>query len=165
MMPPTGSRLTQREIALLKAWIDAGAPWPEEKIAVEAKRADQNWWSLQPLSSAEPPMTEGIPQLWASSPIDRFIHARLAERNLQPNPPAERRVLIRRLSYDLTGLPPSPEDVEAFVSDIDPQAYEKLVDRLLDSPRYGEQWGRHWLDVARFAESQGCDANTIVKTL
>src|SRR5262245_15793659 len=165
MMPPTGSRLTPREIALLKAWIDAGATWPEEKIAVEAKRADQNWWSLQPLSRADPPMTEGIPRLWAGSPIDRFIYARLAERNLQPNPPADRRALIRRVSYDLTGLPPSPEEVEAFVSDSDPRAYEKLVDRLLDSPRYGEQWGRHWLDVARFGESKGFEQNHIINNL
>jgi hypothetical protein len=165
MMPPTGARLTPREIALLKAWIDAGAPWPEEKIAVEAKRADQNWWSLQPLSIAEPPMTEGIPRLWASSPIDRFTYARLAERNLQPNPPSDRRALIRRVSYDLTGLPPSPEEVEAFVNDSDPRAYEKLVDRLLDSPRYGEQWGRHWLDVARFGESKGFEQNHIINNL
>src|SRR5262245_32867508 len=165
MMPPTGSRLTSREIALLTAWIDAGAPWPEEKIAVEAKRADQNWWSLQTLSRAEPPITKGIPQLWAGSPIDRFIYARLAERNLQPNPPADRRALIRRISYDLTGLPPSPEEVEAFVNDNDPRAYEKLVDRLLDSPRYGEQWGRHWLDVARFGESKGFEQNHIINNL
>ncbi len=165
MMPPTGSRLTPREIALLKAWIDAGAPWPDEKIAVDAKRADQNWWSLRPLSSAEPPMTEGIPQHWAISPIDRFVYARLAERNLKPSPPADRRALIRRLSYDLTGLPPSPEEVEAFVNDSDPRAYEKLVDRLLDSPRYGEQWGRHWLDVARFGESKGFEQNHIINNL
>src|SRR5215510_5184523 len=165
MMPPTGSRLAPREIGLLKAWIDAGAPWPEEKIAVDARRADQNWWSLQPLSGAEPPLTEGIPQLWASSSIDRFVYARLAERNLQPNPPADRRALIRRVSYDLTGLPPSPEEVEDFVNDSDPRAYEKLVDRLLDSPRYGEQWGRHWLDVARFGESKGFEQNHIINNL
>ncbi|HEY6400464.1 MAG TPA: DUF1549 domain-containing protein, partial [Blastocatellia bacterium] len=165
MMPPAGKRLTPREIALLKAWIDAGAPWPEEKIAVEAKRADQNWWSLQALTRAEPPMAEGIPRLWATSPIDRFVYAQLAERKLQPNPPADRRALIRRVSYDLTGLPPSPEEVEAFVNDSDTRAYEKLVDRLLDSPRYGEQWGRHWLDVARFGESKGFEQNHIINNL
>jgi mono/diheme cytochrome c family protein len=165
MMPPTGSRLTPREIALLKAWIDAGAHWPEEKITAEAKRADQSWWSLQPLARAELPMTKGIPQLWANSPIDRFIYAKLAERNLQPSPPADRRVLIRRVSYDLTGLPPTPEEVEAFVTDSDPRAYEKLVDRLLASPRYGEQWGRHWLDVARFGESKGFEQNHLINSL
>jgi cytochrome c553 len=165
MMPPTGSRLTSREIALLKAWIDAGASWPDENVAVEAKRADKNWWSLQPLSRAETPMTKGIPQLWAGSPIDRFIYARMAGGNLQPNPPADRRTLIRRVSYDLTGLPPSPEEVDAFVNDSNPRAYEKLVDRLLDSPRYGEQWGRHWLDVARFGESKGFEQNHIINNL
>jgi mono/diheme cytochrome c family protein len=165
MMPPTGDRLTPREIVLLKAWIDAGANWPEEKATAEAIRADKTWWSLQPLAEALPPMPKGIPSAWVSSPIDRFIYAKLAERGLQPNPPADRRELIRRVSYDLTGLPPSPEEVEAFVNDRDPQAYEKLVDRLLASPRYGEQWGRHWLDVARFGESKGFEQNHILNNL
>jgi mono/diheme cytochrome c family protein len=165
MMPPTGARLTAREIMLLKTWIDAGAKWPDEKTIAEARRADENWWSLQPLASVEPPMPKGIPGDWANSPIDRFIFAKLAERNLQPNPPADRRALIRRVSYDLTGLPPSPEEVEAFVNDNDPQAYEKLIDRLLASPRYGEQWGRHWLDVARYGESKGFEQNHIINNL
>lgn len=168
MMPPTGERLTTREIALLKAWIDTGAIWPElEKPPVaEAKRADKaTWWSLQSLAAAEPPSAKNIPADWANSPIDRFIFAKLAERGLLPNPPAERRELIRRLTYDLTGLPPTPEQVEAFVADKDPQAYEKLVDRLLESPRYGEQWGRHWLDVARFGESKGFEQNHIINNL
>jgi hypothetical protein len=165
MMPPTGARLTPREIALLKTWIDAGANWPDEKTTAEARRADEKWWSLQPLANIEPPKPEGIPDDWASSPIDRFIFAKLAERNLQPNPQADRRALIRRVSYDLTGLPPSPEEVEAFVNDDDPQAYEKLIDRLLASPRYGEQWGRHWLDVARYGESKGFEQNHIINNL
>ncbi|MGH9768988.1 MAG: DUF1549 domain-containing protein [Blastocatellia bacterium] len=165
MMPPAGNRLTPREIALLKTWIDAGANWPDEKTTAETKRADKTWWSLQSLANVEPPMPKGIPNAWANSPIDRFIFAKLAERNLQPNSPADRRALIRRASYDLTGLPPSPEEVEAFVSDNDPQAYEKLVDRLLGSPRYGEQWGRHWLDVARFGESKGFEQNHILNNL
>jgi mono/diheme cytochrome c family protein len=164
-MPPTGNRLTPREIALLKAWIDAGATWPDEKITADAKRADKTWWSLQPLAKVEPPMPKGISDVWASSPIDRFVYAKLAEQSLRPNAPADRRELIRRVSYDLTGLPPSPEDVEAFVNDNDPQAYEKLVDRLLASPRYGEQWGRHWLDVARFGESKGFEQNHILNNL
>ncbi len=165
MMPPAGNRLTPREIALLKTWIDAGANWPDEKTTIEAKRADKTWWSLQSLANIEPPISKGIPNVWAGSPIDRFIYAKLAERNLQPNPPADRRSLIRRVSYDLTGLPPSPEEVETFVSDDDSQAYEKLVDRLLASPRYGEQWGRHWLDVARFGESKGFEPNHILDNL
>ncbi|MBS1812549.1 MAG: DUF1553 domain-containing protein [Acidobacteria bacterium] len=169
MMPPTGERLTPREISLLKAWIDAGANWPEENTAnvpAASKRADKaTWWSLQPLAKVEPPMRSGIPAAWDKSPIDRFIFARLAERGLQPNPPADRRTLIRRVTYDLTGLPPSPEEVEAFVDDPDPQAYEKLVDRLLASPRYGEQWGRHWLDVVRFGESKGFEQNHVINNL
>lgn len=172
MMPPTGERLTPREIALLKAWIDAGAVWPDDGKAVgklpaaEAKRADKaTWWSLQPLKAVEPPAVKSIPADWSSSPIDRFIFAKLAESGLQPNPPAERRELIRRLTYDLTGLPPTPEQVEAFVADKDPRAYEKLVDRLLESPRYGEQWGRHWLDVVRFGESKGFEQNHIINNL
>ena len=166
MMPPTGERLAPREIALLKAWIDAGANWPEtEKTITEAKRADKSWWSLQSIAAVEPPITKGIPAAWAKSPIDRFIFAKLAERNLQPSAPADRRTLIRRVSYDLTGLPPAPEQVEAFVNDQAPNAYEKLVDRLLASPHYGEQWGRHWLDVARFGESKGFERNVTVNNV
>lgn len=166
MMPPMGERLSSREIALLKAWIDAGANWPEtEKVIVEARRADKSWWSLQPLKKAGPPVTKGIPPAWAESPIDRFIYAGLAARNLQPNAPADRRALIRRVTYDVTGLPPTPEEVEAFVNDRSTNGYEKLVDRLLASPHYGEQWGRHWLDVARFGESKGFEQNHLINNL
>ncbi|MBL8169360.1 MAG: DUF1549 domain-containing protein, partial [Acidobacteria bacterium] len=166
MMPPKGERLSAREIALLKAWIDAGANWPEiDRAVAEARRADKSWWSLQPLVAVEPPTPQGIPAAWAKSPIDRFIFAKLAERNLQPSAPADRRALIRRVSYDVTGLPPTPEDVEAFVKDQSPDAYERLVDRLLNSPHYGEQWGRHWLDVARFGESKGFEQNHIINNL
>jgi mono/diheme cytochrome c family protein len=165
MMPPTGERLTPREIALLKAWIDAGAHWPQTETTVaEAKRADKNWWSLQPLKNVEPPTIRN-PQSAIRNPIDHFIRAKLAEKNLQPSLPADRRTLIRRVTYDLTGLPPSPEDVAAFVNDNDPGAYEKLVDRLLASPHYGEQWGRHWLDVARFGESKGFEQNHVINNL
>jgi mono/diheme cytochrome c family protein len=167
-MPSKDEPLTAREIALLRAWIDAGAEWPEaEKLASgEAKRAEKaTWWSLQPVARVEPPAPTGIPADWSASPIDRFIFAKLAERGLKPNPPADRRSLIRRLTYDLTGLPPSPEEVEAFTKDADPKAYEKLADRLLASPRYGEQWGRHWLDVVRFGESKGYEQNHLVNNL
>jgi hypothetical protein len=165
MMPPTGERLASREIALLQAWIDAGANWPDtEKTVAEAKRADKSWWSLQPLKIVEPPKISNL-QSPISNPIDRFIIAKLAERNIAPSPPADRRTLIRRVTYDLTGLPPTPEDVTAFVNDKDANAYEKLVDRLLASPRYGEQWGRHWLDVARFGESKGFEQNHIINNL
>lgn len=165
MMPPTGERLTPREIALLKAWIDAGASWPETETTIAAaKRADKNWWSLQPLKNVEPPTIRNL-QSAVRNPIDRFIFAKLAEKNLQPSRPADRRTLIRRASYDLTGLPPTPEEVAAFVNDRAPNAYENLVDRLLASPRYGEQWGRHWLDVARFGESKGFEQNHVINNL
>ncbi|MGH9840484.1 MAG: DUF1553 domain-containing protein [Blastocatellia bacterium] len=168
MMPPTGERLTAREVALLRAWIDAGAVWPEVEKATnaEAKRADKaTWWSLQPIKPIEAPMPAAIPAEWSKSAIDRFVFARLAEHRLGPSAPANRRTLIRRLSYDLTGLPPSPEEVDSFVADPDPSAYERLVDRLLASPRYGEQWGRHWLDVVRFGESKGFEQNHIIQNL
>jgi hypothetical protein len=113
------------------------------------------------LSRQAPPIADEAPGAWQSNPIDRFVWSRLDEQELSPSPRADRRTLIRRASNDLLGLPPSPEEVEAFVSDADPQAYEKLIDRLLDSPHYGERWGRHWLDVVRFGESNGFERNVI----
>lgn len=104
-----------------------------------------------------------MPPAWSSNPIDCFIFASLREKGLTPNPPADRHVLIRRLSYDLTGLPPTAEEVEAFVSDPNPRAYDQLVDRLLESPRYGERWGRHWLDIVRFGESNGFERNFLIE--
>lgn len=171
-MPPTGARLTPREVARLREWIDAGAAWPpdaehagEPGVAAAPRRADKSWWSLQPVTNPAPPATPGIPAAWARSPLDRFIYAGLAAKGLRPAPRADRRTLIRRLYYDLTGLPPTPEEVAAFVADPDPQAWERLVDRLLASPHYGEQWGRHWLDVARFGESKGFEQNHLVNNL
>ena len=169
-MPPTGDRLTPRQVALLQSWIDGGANWPNEAATNltpdKLRRADKDtWWSLQPLASTEPPLEAGIPAVWAHSPIDRFVYSGLAAKGLTPNPPADRRTLIRRLYYDLTGLPPSSEEVESFVSDSDPLAWEHLVDRLLASPHYGEHWGRHWLDVVRFGESKGFEQNHILNTL
>jgi hypothetical protein len=104
-----------------------------------------------------------MPAAWSSNPIDRFVFASLREKGLTPNPPADRRVLIRRLSYDLTGLPSTAEEVEAFVADPNPRAYDQLVDRLLESPRYGERWGRHWLDVVRFGESNGFERSFLIE--
>jgi hypothetical protein len=126
-----------------------------------AGHAAETWWSLRPLTASEPP-SGSIPAEWRANPIDRFIYARLAAAGLQPNLPADRRTLIRRASYSLTGLPPSPEEVEAFLHDDSPDAYERLVDRLLASPRYGEHWGRHWLDVVRFGESTGFEVNHVI---
>ena len=145
-MPPVGEPLTPGEVRAIAEWIASGAP---DDGAV----TEETWWSLRKLERPAVPEAGE----WARTPVDRFVAAKLAEKGLKPSPEADRRTLIRRLSYDLHGLPPSPEDVDAFVQDPDPRAYEKLVDRLLASPRYGERWGRHWLDVAHYGESHGYD--------
>lgn len=147
-MPAKGDPLTPAEIGLLRAWIDQGAVWPE-KIA---QSNPLDWWSLKPLQRPAVPSVAGT-----SNPIDAFIRTKLAEKKLTPSSEADRRTLIRRLFFDLTGLPPKPEEIDAFVADPDPKAYEHLVDRLLASPQYGERWARHWLDVARYGETHGYD--------
>ena len=123
---------------------------------IEAAEEATEWWSLLPLKSSSPPNRQDSPH-----PIDAFVRYTLEEKGLHPSPQAERRVLIRRLCYDLVGLPPSPIEVETFVADSDPAAYENLVDRLLASPRYGERWARHWMDTAHFAETHGHDQDRI----
>ena len=160
-MPP-GSPLSVPDREVFREWIAAGAPW-DHPIGSKspAKRSDSNWWSFRPLSKPQPPSLETAPLSWQASPIDRLVYSRMKEVGLDPSPPADRRTLIRRASYDLTGLPPSFEDVSAFVDDSSTEAYEKLIDRLLASPRYGERWGRHWLDVVRFAESEGFERDTL----
>ncbi|MHA3769938.1 DUF1553 domain-containing protein [Verrucomicrobiota bacterium sgz303538] len=157
-MPPKKSnkaRLSPEQVALLRAWIDQGAPWP---AALSAKVEDkQDWWSLKPISRPSLPETNADEAKWVRNPVDAFIITKLRKKGLSPAPEADRRTLIRRLYFDLIGLPPSPEEVAGFVSDTGPQAYEKLVDRLLASPRYGERWARHWLDVVHFGETHGYD--------
>lgn len=152
-MPQEGEALTEQEANLLAAWINAGAEWPDGLVLREASKADKSWWAYQPLSKTR------------LESIDAYVVATLQENGLSMNPPAERRSLIRRATYDLTGLPPSPEEVESFMNDSDPQAYEALIDRLLASQHYGERWGRHWLDVVRFAESGGYEHNFFVYNL
>jgi mono/diheme cytochrome c family protein len=158
-MPKEGDPLTRDEVALVRRWVAEGAPWPEGFVIEPRKRGDKNWWSLQPLRAPKD-AADG-------SPIDRLLLAKLQENGLLMNPPADPRDLIRRATFDLTGLPPSPEEVEAFVRAcaVSPaaseEAYAALLDRLLASPRYGEQWGRHWLDVVRFGESTGFERNII----
>ena len=148
VMPPKDGPLSGPEIATLKAWIDAGAIWPEE---ASTKIVDsQDWWSLRPITKAAPARP-------GTNPIDEFIRAKLAEKGLTLSTEADQRTLIRRLSFDVIGLPPTPEEVDAFVADTDPNAYEKLVDRLLATPRFGERWARHWLDVVHFGETHGYD--------
>ena len=120
--------------------------------------AERRHWSFQPRQKPAIPRFDG--QSWAATPIDAFVFASLQKQGLTPAPAADRRALIRRVTFDLTGLPPTPEEVDAFVADKDPKAYEKLVDRLLDSPRYGERWGQRWLDVVRFAETDGFEYDT-----
>ncbi|MDQ3441159.1 MAG: DUF1549 domain-containing protein, partial [Planctomycetota bacterium] len=151
VMPPKGERLSAEQIGILRAWIDQGATWPDSADATRVKdKADH--WAFKPATRPAIPSVKG-----ATNPIDAFIHARLAQEKLIASPEADRHTLIRRLSFDLTGLPPTPAEVDAFVSDARPDAYERLADRLLASPRYGERWGRHWLDVVHFGETHGYD--------
>jgi mono/diheme cytochrome c family protein len=156
-MPPKG-KLSDKDIALLVQWVKMGAPSPRDlpassKDPSSLLEAGRKHWAFQPLRRLSPPAVRQTQ--WCRTPIDRFILAKLEEQGLTPNPPAERRVLIRRVFFDLIGLPPTPEEIDAFVADPSPDAYERLIDRLLASPHYGERWARHWLDVARFAESHG----------
>ncbi|WP_339732811.1 DUF1553 domain-containing protein [uncultured Gimesia sp.] len=161
-MPKGAKPLSQDEVALFTRWIQQGATWPAELKLQEKSKADLSWWSLQPLAESKPPTAKGLPEAWQKQPIDRFIAAKLQEKKLQPSPRASKRTLIRRATYNLIGLPPTPEEVATFENDSSPDAYEKLIDRLLASPRYGEQWGRHWLDVVRFGESNGFERNVII---
>ncbi|HTM49056.1 MAG TPA: PSD1 and planctomycete cytochrome C domain-containing protein [Bryobacteraceae bacterium] len=169
-MPLSGAKLKDQEIADLTRWIAIGAPWPEGKpapaplagrkgfvLTPEARK----FWSFQPIQKPAVPKVSN-PQ-WTRNAIDNFILARLEERRMKPLQPAGKRVLIRRASYDLIGLPPTPEQIEAFEKDDSPDAFAKVVDRLLASPHYGERWGRHWLDAVRYAEGDGPE-DTATKT-
>jgi mono/diheme cytochrome c family protein len=153
VMPPEGRRLTAGEVDKLAAWIDAGASWPTGSLN-PAEDPRRTHWSFQPVRCVEPPPVRS--EKWIRNEVDAFILARLERENLQPSREADRSTLIRRLSFDLTGLPPTPQEVSDFLTDTCPDAYERLVDRLLASPHFGERWARHWLDRARFAESSGC---------
>ncbi len=164
-MPKEGGPLTVEQVATLRRWIESGAEWPDGIEIRERSKADLTWWSLQPLSNAPPPEFVDAPAGWTENPIDRFILAKLRAEGLTPNPVADRKDLLRRVTYDLTGLPPTPEETAAFLADRSPAAFEVVVDRLLASPRYGERWGRHWLDVIRFGESRGYERNEIINTL
>jgi hypothetical protein len=161
-MPHKAPKLPDETIARIARWIDLGAPYDRPLIEHRGKfpsRAsaptgqNRDFWSFRRLGAVTPPAVRD--STWVRTPIDRFVLAALEKRGLAPNSPADRRVLIRRLFFDLIGLPPSPEEVEAFVQDPSPDAYEHQVDHLLASPHVGERWARHWMDVARFAESHG----------
>jgi hypothetical protein len=160
-MPPEHP-LPAAEKEILAAWINAGHAWeggPLDPFAFSTdSRAGRDWWSLQPIVSAPPPDAEAHAD-WPRGPIDRFVLQRLLQEGLSPAPQADPSTLLRRLFFDLTGLPPSPEEIDAFAADPSDDAYEAIVEKLLASPAYGERWGRHWLDVVRYGESDGFERN------
>lgn len=160
VMPPAGEKLTAKQIGLLRGWIDQGADWPTEQAEAPADKpggtateSKTTHWSFQPVERPAPPAAKNHD--WAKSPMDRFVLARLEKEGIEPSPLADRRTLLRRFSLDLTGLPPTPAEVADFLADDSPEAHEKAVDRLLESPHYGEKWAMHWLDLARYADSDG----------
>jgi Protein of unknown function (DUF1553)/Protein of unknown function (DUF1549)/Planctomycete cytochrome C len=157
-MPKQGPPLTAAEVAPLRTWVDRGAPWPRTLLLTASTprpNVGPDWWSLRPL--VRPPLPAVLDRAWVRTPLDAFILAALEANGLRPSPEADRRTLIRRVTFDLHGLPPTPEEVEAFVSDPAPDAYERLIDRQLASPHYGERWGRHWLDVVHYGDTHGYD--------
>ena len=157
-MPPSGKpALTAKEVVLLRTWIDQGAKWPATKSA-DVPRVNSRHWAFQPVRRPAPPIVKD--RDWMRNPLDGFVLARLEKEGLAPAPEADRPTLLRRLSLDLLGLPPTREEIAAFERDRSPNAYEKVVDRLLASPHYGERWGRHWLDLARYADSDGYEKDT-----
>ena len=151
-MPP-GGPLAPQELSALVRWVEMGLPWPARPPTGTAADGSGTHWSFQPIRRPREPAVSDT--FWARNPIDRFILARLDQEGLPPAPEADKTTLMRRLYVDLIGLLPTPEEVDAFVADARPDAYERLVDQLLESPHYGERWGRHWLDLARYADSNG----------
>jgi hypothetical protein len=147
---PMGGTLPEAQIAAIRNWIDAGANWPDNAVSTTPKK--KHWAFVPPVRPALPAVQNAK---WVSNPVDRFVLAKLESEGLKPSPEADRATLLRRVSLDLVGLPPTPEEVDAFLKDKSPRAYEKQVDRLLASPHYGEKWARHWLDGARYADSDG----------
>lgn len=156
-MPLDSPPLTAEEISTLARWITEGAVWPEDAdlASVDDKR---DHWSFKPLTNPIPPALNG--NAWVRNDVDRFIFDRLQTEGLQPAPEADRVAWLRRVSFDLIGLPPSPAEVDVFLQDQTDEAYERVVDRLLASPRYGERWAQHWLDVVRYADTHGFEVNT-----
>ena len=167
-MPKDAAKLPEAAIARIASWIDLGAPYDGPMVAAKTKKlpwtervvpADaKEFWSFQPLGSVKPPAMADSG--WCKTPVDRFIFAKLREAGLTPSAAAGKQVLIRRAYFDLLGLPPPPEAVEAFLKDESPDAFARLIDKLLANPHHGERWARHWLDLARFAESHGFEHDT-----
>ena len=152
-MPYKREKLADAEIAAIAAWINAGANY--ERPLNKQKWKGEEHWALKPLKKTAPPKTKK--SRWAKTPIDQFILAKLQEKGMKPSPPADKRTLLRRVTFDLTGLPPTPAETQSFLHDKSPSAFEKVVDRLLASPRYGERWARHWLDVVHYSDTHGHD--------
>ena len=156
VMPPGGTRLTPVEVGVLRAWIDQGARWPEVEAAAGASpesRVESSHWSFRPLVRPVPPPLENAS--WVRNPVDRFVLAKLQSEGVEPSPEADKATLLRRLSLDLIGLPPRLDEVTEFMADRSDGAYEDAVDHLLESPHFGEKWARHWLDLARYSDSDG----------
>ncbi|MBL0157257.1 MAG: PSD1 domain-containing protein [Bryobacterales bacterium] len=158
MMPPAGAPLSPAEIDTLKSWIDAGAVWPRT-AKTAAPKPKSSHWAFQPITRPDPPATRN--HTWARNTIDKFVLARLEAEGITPSPEASKTTLIRRATLDLTGLPPSPAEVQDFLADSRADSYERLVDRLLQSPHYGEQRARQWLDLARYADSDGYEKDVV----
>ncbi|MEO8128557.1 MAG: DUF1549 domain-containing protein, partial [Bryobacteraceae bacterium] len=152
-MPPAGPGLKAEQVATLRRWIDQGAVWPATQPLASAAPAKVSHWSYQAIRRPAAPAVKNSQTV--RNPIDSFVVARLEQEQIAPSPEADRTMLLRRVSLDLIGLPPTPAEVDEFVSDKRPDAYERVVDRLLRSPHYGEKWARHWLDLARYADSDG----------
>jgi Protein of unknown function (DUF1553)/Protein of unknown function (DUF1549)/Planctomycete cytochrome C len=153
-MPPKSKPLPSETIQDLSTWIRDGAHWPAAVVEDDSKSGTaRTHWSFQPVWKPSPPQVNDL--MWVATQVDAFILAQLESRGMSPSPQADKRTLIRRVTFDLIGLPPTPEEVEAFLADESPGAFAKVVDRLLASPHYGERWGRHWLDVARYADTKG----------
>ena len=171
-MPEKGEPLTEIEAAALRSWIEQGAVWPEKFVVQQKSKADQSFWSLQPMKEITPPDLIDAPEGWSKHPIDRFVWAKLRDKGLKPNRSTDPRTFIRRATFDLWGLPPTPEEVMEFDRDcresstnsadlLPDAAVERLLDRLLTSPHYGERWGRHWLDIAHYADTHGFERDQI----
>jgi hypothetical protein len=165
-MPPK-EKLKDQEVAELVRWIRSGANWPAGGATVQVPKGEfhftsgqKAFWAFQPVKAVTPPATK---QSWGQSPLDRFILAKLEAAGLSPAPAADKRTLLRRTTFDLTGLPPTPQELDAFLADNSPDAFACVVDRLLGSPHYGERWARHWLDLVRYADTTANDANAVMR--
>jgi mono/diheme cytochrome c family protein len=154
-MPRKSGPLSNKEVAIIRAWVEKGASWPAGLVLADRRLEGRKWWALEPLKRPEVPAV--VDSDWVKTPIDAFILATLQQRGLKPSSEADRPTLIRRLCFDLIGLPPEPAEIDRFVADASPNAYLALVDRLLASPHYGERWGRHWLDVVHYGDTHGYD--------